>query len=529
MIFLILSHSSHSIIIKINSFSKKMSMKLVTILLIVIIFSVVLLSYQSVRQLSRYLAKRCESAYELKEIRVPDDFIFGASTSAYQIEGAWNVDGKGISIWDHILHTRPEVVRDGSNGDIAADSYHLYKKDIEALKRIGFNFYRFSISWTRILPNGGTNEVNLAGIEYYHRVIDECILNGIEPIVTTYHLDLPQSLQDLGGWSNPIMAQYYEGYVDILFQHFGSKVKRWITFNEPFDACVDGYGRGTLPPFVLGAEYLCAHHILISHATAYHLYKNKYKHLNGKIGITLNSRYFIPKNGKNSSLTERGMQYMFGWFGHPLLSAHGDYPSIMRQEIAVNSKNENQTASRLPFMNTQLKLFIRGTVDYLSFNYYTSNIVEYNLNFTSMSPSWDKDSRLILGSDPTWKQSKTKWIYNVPQGIYKTLKWIYEQYDNPEILITENGWSDDGQIEDIDRIDYIKQHLREVLKMKLCGNANIVGYGVWSLLDNFEWLSGYTEHFGLYAIKNNSSEKERIPKMSTKFIQNIIMTRNVPY
>lgn len=308
-------------------------------------------------------------------------------------------------------------------------------------------------------------------------------------------------------------------------------MKRWITFNEPFDACVDGYGRGTLTPFVKGSgvgEYLCGHHTLISHAAAYHLYKKKYHSFGGKIGITLNTRYFYPKDTKNVSLTERGMQYMLGWFAHPLLSAQGGYPSIMRKEIAQNSREENRTVSRLPYMDTRLKLFIRGTLDYLSFNYYTSNLVEYNVNYANLDASWDKDSRLLLSAHPNWKQAKTKWIYNVPEGIRKALKWIYDQYDNPEILITENGWSDDGQLLDIDRINYLRGHLSEVLKAKLCIGANIVGYGIWSLLDNFEWLSGYTEHFGLYAINMTSPNRERIPKRSTEFMQKVIQTRKIP-
>lgn len=236
----------------------------------------------------------------------------------------------------------------------------------------------------------------------------------------------------------------------------------------------------------------------------------------------------MPKDSTNVSLTERGMQYMLGWFAHPLLSAKGGYPSIMVREIAQNSLLENRTTSRLPFMDTPLKYFIRNTLDYLSFNYYTSNIVEYYENYTKEPPSWDKDARLILSSHPKWKPAKTNWIFNVPEGIRKSLMWIYDQYDNPEILITENGWSDDGQLEDVDRINYLKGHLSEVLKVKMCLGANIVGYGVWSLLDNFEWLSGYTEHFGLYAINMTSPGKERIPKKSSQFMRKVIHTRLIP-
>lgn len=219
---------------------------------------------------------------------------------------------------------------------------------------------------------------------------------------------------------------------------------------------------------------------------------------------------------------------MIGWFAHPLLSASGGYPSIMTKEIAVNSRNENRSISRLPFIDTRLKLFMRGAVDYLSFNYYTSNLVEYNENYMELEASWDKDSQLLFSADPKWKQAKTTWIYNVPEGIRKSLKWIYEQYDNPEILITENGWSDDGQLNDTDRINYLRGHLTEVLKVKMCVGANIVGYGIWSLLDNFEWLSGYTEHFGIFAVDMNSMNRTRIPKMSSEFMRKVIELRQIP-
>lgn len=259
------------------------------------------------------------------------------------------------------------------------------------------------------------------------------------------------------------------------------------------------------------------------------MYKNKYNNFHGKIGITLNSRYFFPKDGLNKTLTERGMQYMLGWFAHPLLSAKGGYPTIMINEIAKNSLAENRSISRLPFMNTEMKKFIRGSIDYLSFNYYTSNIVEYNLNYMEMSSGWDKDSRLILQADTLhWKQAKTVWIYDVPEGFRRVLKWVHNQYDNPEILITENGWSDEGQLNDTDRIDYLRGHVKEVLRAMRCYGSNIVGYGVWSLLDNFEWLSGFTEHFGLFAVNYSSPNKERIPKRSTQFVKKIIELRKIP-
>lgn len=248
-----------------------------------------------------------------------------------------------------------------------------------------------------------------------------------------------------------------------------------------------------MAPLVSGGEYYCGHHVLLAHAAVYHLYQDKYKHYGGRIGITLNSRYFYPKDGVNESLTERGMQYMLGWFAHPIFTSSGGYPPIMVNEIREHCDEEGLPYSRLPFMSPEQKTFIRGSADFLSFNYYTSNLVEHDAAWASLNTSfWDRDVRLIMTSNSTWKQATTEWIHHVPQGLGDCLRFIKKNYGNPEVLITENGWSDDGQLEDDDRTVYLREHLREVLKAKKCDDVNVVGHGTWSLLDNFEWLSGFT-------------------------------------
>lgn len=264
-----------------------------------------------------------------------------------------------------------------------------------------------------------------------------------------------------------------------------------MTFNEPFDACVDGYGRSDLAPFIAGGEYLCGHHTLLAHAAAWHLYNDKYRSLfGGRVGITLNSRYFYPKDGVSTALTERAMQFMLGWFAHPIFV--GGYPPLMVSEVRAQSLAENLSGSRLPFMDAGVQTYVRGTADFLSFNYYTSNLVELNANYSAERAYWDRDARLSLTAAPEWKRARTNWIYRVPAGLRDCLRFIRDRYGNPEVLITENGWSDDGQLDDDGRIEYLAAHIRESLQAKHCDGVNVIGHGIWSLLDNFEWLMGYT-------------------------------------
>lgn len=246
-----------------------------------------------------------ETESPVKVLKFPDDFKFGAASAAYQVEGAWNVDGRGPSIWDTFTHNEPERIDDGLSGDDAALSYYKYKEDVQALKEINSQFYRFSVSWTRILTNGEITTRNQLGIDYYNRLIDELIANGIEPIVTMYHWDLPQPIQDLGGFANPLFVDYFEQFANVLYKEFGDRVKIWATFNEPTQYCNNGYADNRWPPalYLHGvADYLCKHHTILAHARAYHLYRDKYfTSQNGRVGIVINSRYAFPDDPNNTS------------------------------------------------------------------------------------------------------------------------------------------------------------------------------------------------------------------------------------
>ncbi|KAF6211407.1 hypothetical protein GE061_011919, partial [Apolygus lucorum] len=230
--------------------------------------------------------------------RFPDGFLFGTGTSAHQVEGAWNTDGKGESIWDKIVHDRPEKVADRTNADVACDSYHLYKEDVKIIKELGFDFYRFSISWPRVLPTGEAHIINVLGVKYYNNLIDELLKNNIQPMVTMYHWDLPQRLQDLGGWLNPMITDFFREYARLLFKLFGDRVKLWNTINEP-EMIAIGYGNATMAPCIklFGyGEYLAAHHMLIAHAKAYRVYDEEFRPTQqGRVTIALNSMYHFPK------------------------------------------------------------------------------------------------------------------------------------------------------------------------------------------------------------------------------------------
>ncbi|KAL9881333.1 myrosinase 1-like [Glossina fuscipes] len=457
----------------------------------------------------------------------PEEFKFGVSTAAYQIEGGWNADGRGPSIWDTFTHEHSNMIDDHSNGDVGPDSYHLFDKDLEALKELGVHFYRFSISWSRILPNGDITSRNQKGIDYYNTVIDKLLDNGIEPLVTMFHYDLPEALNLYGGFTNYLFIDYFVAYARLLFESFGDRVKHWITFNEPFDYCIPGYGDGNYPP--LGqdsgvADYLCMDNTLKAHAKTYQLYKMEFKDKqNGKIGITISSRYYFSKTN-NATIIDRAMQYGLGWLAYPIFGPSGNYPPVMLKDINENSQKEGRAWPRLKTINTKMSKIVKGSADFLGLNYYTSRYVEEAKAPPRKQPSWEYDSRLRFQVDSKWKRAKSVWLYCVPEGLENLLNWIRINYNNVEVFVTENGWSDDGELMDYERIDYLKAHLQAVLNA-LNSGCNVTRYTHWSLIDNFEWQRGYTEKFGLYYVNMTSVNKERVAKHSAIYYKAVIEKR----
>ncbi|XP_041764641.1 lactase-phlorizin hydrolase-like [Anopheles merus] len=469
------------------------------------------------------------------ELKFPANFLFGAATAAYQIEGAWNVDGKGPSVWDTLTHTHPELVVDGATGDRAADSYRLYRSDVEALEKVGFNYYRFSIAWSRLLPRGDRSSLNQGAVRYYNALINALLAHGIEPVVTMLHYDLPQYLQNLGGFASPLIVDYFREYADTLYWNFGDRVKVWITHNEPYDFCVEGYGTGSTGPLVYATgvgEYLCAHHVLLSHAAAYQLYKERYRsQQRGKIGITLSGRYYYPAtNVTPYDTVERALLFQIGWFAEPLFGEDGNYPAVMVDEIGNNSALERRSHSRLPTFTSAERLLVRGSADFFAYNYYSSRLVEldraeYN---TAEPPAWRRDARILQSVDPGWSRAKSTWLYVVPEGLRGVLNWFRRRYRNPTVLITENGYSDDGQLDDAARIDYYARHLDALLTAVVVDGCNVAGFTAWSIIDNFEWLRGYSEKFGLFYVNFSDPQLQRVPKASADFMRRVISTRTIP-
>ncbi|XP_062116007.1 beta-glucosidase 24-like isoform X2 [Humulus lupulus] len=470
----------------------------------------------------------------IKKSDFPSDFAFGVATSAGQIEGSADEGGRTPSVWDTYAAT-PGNIEDGSNVSVAIDSYKRYKEDIKYIKDLGTNYYRFSISWSRILPKGSLRGgVNKEGIDHYNSLIDELIKNGITPFVTILHFDTPQALEDrYGGFLNGSIVDDFKDYCELLFKTYGDRVKNWITINEPFVVAL-GYdlgkgppGRCSLPPPIGPCKagnsstepYIVGHNLIIAHARAAKLYKHKYQaKQGGQIGITLVGEFIEPLNPESpddKAAAERYVDFLLGWFVEPLL--FGDYPMTMRTIVQ----------ERLPTFTTKEKNLVKGSVDFIGLNYYTSR---YGTKAKPMVPTHYLGDFLVKASvekdgipiGP--KATGNDYIYSYPQGLQKLLEFMKQKYQNITIYITENGISEatvpdrhlDDYVNDDYRIMFIFQHLYYVNKAMKNG-VNVKGYFYWSLFDSFEGRQGYTQRFGLYFIDYNDDYK-CIPKKSAKWL-----------
>ncbi|KAJ3649795.1 hypothetical protein Zmor_021516 [Zophobas morio] len=470
-----------------------------------------------------------ESLSEPSNKKFPENFKFGVATAAYQIEGGWADDGKGVSVWDQFAHTYPDRVANGDNGDVACDSYHRYLEDVEMLANMGVNHYRFSLSWPRILPTGYTNQINEAGVTYYKNLISALKENGIEPFITLYHGDLPQTLQDIGGWPNPLLADIFAEFARTAFSLFGDDVKNWTTINEPKQTCITGYGLGNSAPGAPASgigEYDCMHTLLRAHAKAYHIYDEEFRATqNGRVSIVLDTAWFEPASDSEDDIeaAERALQFEHGWCAHPVYHPDGNYPQVMIDRIAERSQKEGFSKSRLPEFSAEEVDYIRGTFDFLSLNTYTTNLAKWTTDHEIGTPGYYADLSVSTYQDPSWNGSA--WIKVVPWGLRKLLNWIDQTYDHPEIVITENGYADDGRLDDPDRINYYAEYLTAVLESIYEDGLNVTAYTAWSLMDNFEWTSGYTIKFGLYQVDFENPNRTRTIKSSADYYKNVIANK----
>uniref|UniRef100_A0A8C7Y7S1 Lactase n=1 Tax=Oryzias sinensis TaxID=183150 RepID=A0A8C7Y7S1_9TELE len=465
--------------------------------------------------------------------RFAEGFMWSTATASYQIEGAWRADGKGISIWDKFTHT-PGKVLNNDNGDIACDSYNKLEVDIGLLKQLKVTHYRMSISWPRVLPDGTINNINEAGVDYYHRVIDALLAANIQPQVTLYHWDLPQAIEDQGGWLSDIVVDRFRDYADFLFSRFGQKVKFWITINEPYIIALLGYGYGSFAPGIShdpgSLHYVAGHNVIKAHAEAWHVYNDKYRaEQKGRISITLNSDWAEPRNPykqEDIDAAKRYMDFFLGWFANPIFK--GDYNEPMKRIIRERSLAAGLEKSRLPEFTPAEIERIKGTHDFFGLNHYTS-VLAFSVDFGD-TQNYDADRGVAVISDRTWLESGSNWLRIAPLGFRKLLKYIKEEYGDPPILVTENGVSENGPVDlnDEHRSFFYENYINEALKANMTDGANVIGYTAWSLMDNLEWASGYGERFGLFYVNHTNADRPRTPKASVPFYTTIVRCNGFP-
>lgn len=355
------------------------------------------------------------------------------------------------------------MINDGSNGDVACDSYHKWQEDVQLVKNLGVNFYRFSLSWTRLIPDGYSTQINQAAVDYYNKLINELIANGIEPMVTLFHWDLPQVIGILGGWGNELVVKYFAQYAKIAFSLFGDRVKSWITINEPRLICqaFKGLVGDVVEPYPTGTvEYLCARHVLLAHAEAYHIYDKQFrKNQKGEISITMDFTWTEPANKNDSAdikASDLWIQSEFGIYANPIFDY--DFPQVLVDSVAKRSRLEGFSSSRLPKFSLAEKVKIKGTHDFIGINHY---VTLYGKS-CSEQPIGSPHITLDAGGDcryrdPNWESSGAPWLKIVPWGLRNLLNYIKKTYNNPKIYITENGYSDNEEIlEDNARVNYYK-------------------------------------------------------------------------
>ncbi|KAH1205742.1 Beta-glucosidase 11 [Glycine max] len=466
-------------------------------------------------------------AHGLSRDDFPPGFVFGASTSAYQVEGAANEDGRKPSIWDTFSQAGNGNMYAG-NGDVACDQYHKYKEDVQLMADTGLEAYRFSISWSRVIPDG-RGQVNPKGLQYYNNLINELISHGIEAHVTLHHWDLPQTLEDeYGGWVSPRIVKDFTTYADVCFREFGDRVRYWTTVNEANVYAVFGYDVGMLPPQRCSPSpifncsrgnsttepYLVAHHMLLAHASAVRLYRKKYQVMqHGLIGFNLLPFGVLPQTNSIEDVraTQRVQDFFIGWFMNPF--TFGDYPDIMKKNAG----------SRLPSFTQKESNLVRGSIDFIGINFYYSFYVK---NSPGSLQKEDRDyiadlsveiERFVPNDTSTYEVPITTKIF---LGLLESLK---NTYGNIPIYIHENGQQTphNSSLDDWPRVNYLHEYIGSLVDALRSG-LNVKGYFVWSFLDAFELLLGYESSYGLYYVDMNDPSLRRIPKLSAEWYSNFL-------
>jgi len=465
----------------------------------------------------------------------PTDFFWGTATASYQVEGAWNQDMRGPSIWDTFSHAGRCYNND--TGDVADDHYNRVKEDIQIMKELGISHYRMSFSWTRIFPTG-EGHVNQKGVDHYNMEINALLAAGITPFITLFHWDLPQPFQDrYGGWLQAPIQDKFSAYAEFCFKTFGDRVKHWLTLNEPHTVAINGYYDGVHAPGRCSDRAMCpqgdgvtepyivAHNMLLSHAKAVKIYREKFSHQNGSIGLALDSAFGVPLTDRPADVeaATRFMEFFVGWFADPIFGKDGDYPASMRKNVG----------NRLPRFSPQEKNLLKGSADFFALNHYTSSYISDTNR--SGTPGYNNDQKLISSpfknGKPIGPRADSPWLYVYPPGIAGILNWLHKRYGpDTHFIITENGCDVPGEnqmpipvaLKDTFRVNYYKDYLY-YLETAIKQGIKVKGYFAWSLMDNFEWNDGYHFRFGLHYV--DYTTQRRYQKDSAKFFKNFITSQ----
>ncbi|KOV74475.1 beta-glucosidase [Streptomyces sp. NRRL WC-3618] len=451
---------------------------------------------------------------------LPPGFRFGTATAAYQIEGAHDEDGRGPSIWDTFSHT-PGRTLGGATGDMAADHYHRYREDIALLRDLGVDSYRFSISWSRLLPEG-TGPVNTKGLDFYDRLIDELLAVGIAPAVTLYHWDLPQALEDRGGWRVRDTAQAFAAYAALAAERYGDRVARWITLNEPYCSAFVGHAEGRHAPGTREGRgaLAAAHHLLVGHGLAVGALRVAGAQ---EVGITLNlDRVHAASDRPDDVAARRRAETLHNdiW-AEPLFA--GRYPEHEAETWAGLAEGPWRQPRDLTVIGTPL--------DFVGLNYYRPICVTAAPHQASDPEQRTAVDIGVAETDPYGTRHTTMGWPVVPSAFTELLRRLHDRYPGlPPIWITENGSAEadtvapDGQVHDGDRTRYLADHLQAVADAIAAG-VDVRGHYVWSLLDNFEWARGYDQRFGLVRVGYDT--QTRTPKDSYRWYRDLITMHRI--
>ncbi len=437
----------------------------------------------------------------------PRDFLLGAATAAYQIEGGTREEGRGTSIWDTFSHI-PGKTYEGHTGDVASDHYHRWRADVELMAQLNLEAYRFSIAWPRVLPQG-FGKINARGLDFYDNLVDALLNKGIKPFITLYHWDLPQALQDKGGWVNRDLIGYFTDYAVAVVKRLGDRVQHWITFNEPWVFTFMGHFTGEHAPGLhdLKAAVRATHHVLLAHGAADEAIR-AYSAASPQVGITLNIPHSEPATDKNADIdaARRFDGYLNRWFLDPLF--RGQYPKDMLEIFGdYLPKNGMEELHNLP-----------KNLDFLGVNFYTRHLVKHQDNTPPINA--------VIYEPEGARYTEMGWEI-CSDAFYQTLMRVHRDYHPPAVYITENGAAfpdvlQDNTVNDEDRIAFLQEYTFAAHRAMQEG-VPLKGYFVWSLLDNFEWAHGYSKRFGIVYVDYKT--QKRIIKNSGYWYRDMIARR----